>query len=203
MKIKNTEYTSADKPAEEEPRLFIVGQGFNFEGTIKGGGICIVEGVAQGDIEVDDVKINSLAFVSGAIKCNRLDLAGRIEGSVVVREVVVRSGGILQGNLSYSSISIESGGVVDGELSNQESQSAIETPDLLTIKLPVEIITSLEDANEFHIEMEGGALLPAWISLEGGNLILDKFQYEQFIFKNRHLILKILIDGDSYHVRLP
>lgn len=62
--------------------LFVVGRGFHLVGTVRGAGQCIVDGSVDGTVESDTIKVNAGGFVSGELKCNFLEVTGRVQGNI-------------------------------------------------------------------------------------------------------------------------
>ena len=53
-----------------------VGSGFRLVGTISGTGLCVIDGLMEGTLNADMVKINPGATLIGEINCTRLDAGG-------------------------------------------------------------------------------------------------------------------------------
>jgi cytoskeletal protein CcmA (bactofilin family) len=75
-----------------------------------------VEGRIEGDLDCGNLVLGADATVQGMVRADSARIAGGIEGSVAIRQLVVESGARIAGDVDYESISIENGAQIDGRL---------------------------------------------------------------------------------------
>ena len=104
--------------AETEAKKLIVGQGICLSGQITACERLIVEGTMECSLsECRNIEIAESGFFKGQAEVEYADIAGRFEGTLVVRErLFVRSTGRIHGKIHYSQIEIEPGGEISGDV---------------------------------------------------------------------------------------
>lgn len=74
-----------------------------------------VTGNQQGDVEVSgDVRVEASAFLEGNVRAARVDVVGRVRGSIIAGTLTIVSGGEVWGNVLAETIHIEPGGSLRG-----------------------------------------------------------------------------------------
>jgi cytoskeletal protein CcmA (bactofilin family) len=75
-----------------------------------------VEGRVEGDLDCGNLVLGGEASIQGMVRAESARIAGAIEGSVAIRQLVVESSARISGDVDYESISIENGAHIDGRL---------------------------------------------------------------------------------------
>lgn len=119
---------------EQSTDAIVIGNGFVIEGDVRGRGTVLVDGIVKGNITAAVVKISQSGKVFGHVECEQLDAAGRISGTFVSTDLIVRSGAMLTASAEVTSkgfslisgtvnaalkgnqVKIEAGGVFVGSL---------------------------------------------------------------------------------------
>lgn len=70
----------------------VVGYGCTIEGTVHSHGTVLIHGCVKGHIHAHTVVCSQTGEVLGHIACDRLDIAGQLNGSFDVTEAVIREG---------------------------------------------------------------------------------------------------------------
>lgn len=89
------------KQLQDDADFLHIGTNFKVVGTVTGGGLCVVNGVVEGKIESEAVKLNIASSLLGEVDCKRLDLAGAIQGNVHTHDALLRSTAVLIGTIHY------------------------------------------------------------------------------------------------------
>lgn len=182
--------------------IFVVGRGFHLVGTVRGSGMCVVDGSVDGSLEAEDIKINAAGFVSGDLKCNRLDVAGRISGTIEAQDVILRGRASVEGKVSYTTIAMESGAVVDGELRCTKIKPTHHEP-LYFFKLPDNIRTLISQAGSVELKLGDGTPLPGWISLQDTGVSIDRSKFQEHLKAGGTPDLALRVDGQEFVVNIP
>lgn len=115
------------KPAEQAPRPTPVAKSANSSGSFSviGGDVTItgnisastelhVDGTIEGDITCSSLVQGESSSVHGAIKAENARLAGKVDGSIDARELVILRTATITGDVHYDALTIEQGAAVDG-----------------------------------------------------------------------------------------
>lgn len=115
------------KPVEPTPRPTPVAKTSNSSGSFSviGGDVTItgnvsastelhVDGTIDGDISCSSLVQGESSTVNGAIKAENARLAGKVEGSIDARELVILRTATISGDVHYDALTIEQGASVDG-----------------------------------------------------------------------------------------
>jgi cytoskeletal protein CcmA (bactofilin family) len=90
-----------------------------------------IDGRVEGDIACTALVQGEGSEVVGAITAESARIAGRIEGSVTAREVVILKSARIRGDIVYDALTIEQGAQLDGRLTPRtaHSQTIARAPD--------------------------------------------------------------------------
>ncbi|MDB5678724.1 polymer-forming cytoskeletal protein [Sphingomonas bacterium] len=83
-----------------------------------------VEGRVEGDLDCGNLVLGGEASVQGMVRAESARIAGAIEGSVAIRQLVVEASARISGDVDYESISIENGAQIDGRLRHTSNLKA-------------------------------------------------------------------------------
>lgn len=93
-----------------------------------------VDGKIDGDISCSSLVQGPESVVSGAITAETARLAGKVEGSINARELVIEASAHISGDIAYETLSIEQGGHVDGQFRHKSNQVAAKTAPTKALK---------------------------------------------------------------------
>lgn len=114
----------------EEKNSHFLGNGLRFVGSVRGTGDLVCHGEVEGDIELDGVvQIGPDAKVRGGVKAREADIAGCVEGDVVIQgRVTLRASCNLKGDVTTGQLVVEPGAVLQGQLRivAEQSEPALE-----------------------------------------------------------------------------
>jgi cytoskeletal protein CcmA (bactofilin family) len=109
----------------------VIGADMVVTGNIRASADLHVEGRVDGDLDCGNLVLGADALVKGQVRAESARIAGSIEGSVAIRQLVVESGARITGDVEYETISIENGAHIDGRLKHGTVQAAaVVTPAL-------------------------------------------------------------------------
>lgn len=100
----------------------LIGADLVVTGNIEGPGTIEVQGRVEGDIACAALVQGEASWIAGAIRCDSATLAGRVEGQVEVRMLVIASSARITGDVSYENLSVAQGGVIDGRFMAASAQ---------------------------------------------------------------------------------
>ena len=96
--------------------LSIIGEGIELSGEINTEGNIHIDGSMSGIIRASEVVIGPNGEFEGEIIADILIINGTIKGKFTIKNLHVRTGGLLQGRAKYEILVVESGGRIQGEL---------------------------------------------------------------------------------------
>lgn len=101
----------------------VLGGDTTISGNIKADTDLHVDGRIEGDIACTALVQGEGSVVVGAITAESARIAGRVEGSVTAREVVILKSARIRGDIVYDALTIEQGAQLDGRLTPRTTQS--------------------------------------------------------------------------------
>ena len=113
MFLKNSNLFSDSK---KNNSLSIIGEGIELSGEINTEGNIHIDGSMSGLIKANEVVIGPSGNFDGEIIADILIINGTIKGKFAIKNLHVRSEGLLQGRAKYEVLVVESGGRIQGEL---------------------------------------------------------------------------------------
>ncbi|WP_432408833.1 bactofilin family protein [Wukongibacter sp. M2B1] len=95
----------------------LVGNNAHFDGSLKTSGLLRIDGVFNGDIEVDgDIVVGEDGKIVGNVKTSNIEISGLVEGNVTAsNQLKISSTGKLFGDIEVSSFIVEEKGIFDGK----------------------------------------------------------------------------------------
>jgi cytoskeletal protein CcmA (bactofilin family) len=104
------------KPGEELHRM-VVGKEIKLSGTISACDQLLVEGTIEADLkDCDDLNIAEAGLFKGTATIGEADIRGRFEGTLTVRDLIIRSTARVTGQIRYAHLQIERGGQISGDI---------------------------------------------------------------------------------------
>ncbi|KTR82758.1 polymer-forming cytoskeletal protein [uncultured Novosphingobium sp.] len=98
-----------------------------------------VEGRVEGDITCTALIQGEGSEVIGAIMAESARIAGRIDGSVTAREVVIMKSARIRGDIIYDALTIEQGAQLDGRLTPRSGQAQPVSRPAAVVEQPSEL----------------------------------------------------------------
>lgn len=101
----------------EEPHRMVVGREIKLSGSISACDQLLVEGTIEADLkDCDDLGIAESGLFKGTATIGEADIRGRFEGTLTVRDLIIRSTAKVSGKIRYAHLQIERGGQISGDV---------------------------------------------------------------------------------------
>ncbi len=133
---RKDELTPSMEPMPSTSRVTsIIGEGTSWKGEISGSGGIRIEGLYEGEIDLDGMIIVDLKgrVESDLIKADTVIVAGAVRSNIHAKKVEIRSTGRVWGDVTTIKFSTEEGAYLRGKIQMEEEEipegSAEESPD--------------------------------------------------------------------------
>lgn len=144
-------------PSLPKPRdSTVIAKGVTLTGAIHGKGVVEVEGVVEGEIELNgSVIVTPTGLITGPVKADVIRVAGRIEGCVSSRDHMrLEKTGSVEGDVTTASLVVEDGGQLNGRTTMLRKE-----PEEIPLSRPASDLDDLEFGPNYKIgEEEDSAL---------------------------------------------
>ena len=96
--------------------LTIIGKDTRITGTLHSSGPIRIDGHVEGEVNIDgDIIIGREAVLEAKIKCNHIQVAGKIIGNVeATGKLEILSSGIIEGDVNVHTMQVEDGAILRG-----------------------------------------------------------------------------------------
>jgi len=123
--IKRNPTPNSSTVTPESGVFNILGQGTKIVGEIISNGDIRIDGNLKGNITTKGkLVIGNTGIVIGNISCKNSDISGKVEGKVIVEELLaLKSTSEVQGDIVTSKLSIEPGALLNGTCNMNRSSS--------------------------------------------------------------------------------
>ena len=110
-----TTATANRSATDDGPTDFVIGRGTRLKGEIEAGGDVIVEGEVEASIHAATMRIAAGGSVTGDVEAPNVEVRGRFEGTLNVRECLTVSGdGHVSGTVRYGELKVDRGARITG-----------------------------------------------------------------------------------------
>jgi len=106
----------------------VIGADLVITGNVRATADLHIEGRIEGDLDCGNLVVGAEAVIQGQVRADSARIAGRIEGTVSIRQLTVESGARITGDVEYETISLETGAHVDGRLKHFSAKAATAAP---------------------------------------------------------------------------
>jgi cytoskeletal protein CcmA (bactofilin family) len=107
--------------ADNRSTFSVIGSDVTVTGDIDASVDLHVDGRIEGDIRCATLVQASNSTVKGAISAEQARIAGRVEGSITAKELIVEATAKVIGDVTYEKLSIETGGHVEGSFRHKSA----------------------------------------------------------------------------------
>jgi cytoskeletal protein CcmA (bactofilin family) len=120
---------SAKVDRKPEPNTLYIGEGVTIKGAVVVCGTVAVDGVLEGDIEVENLLVHKTGMVIGRVRVTRnAEIAGKVLEKIEVKGLLVlRAGGRVEGNTSFGTLTMERGASITGEVSSVDYRANLQS----------------------------------------------------------------------------
>ncbi len=129
-KSAETELTAAPiaRPANRSSMMAsgstfsVIGADVTIRGDVSATADLHIDGTIDGDIKCASLVQGETSSISGAVIAESARLAGKVTGSIAVRELVILRTARIEGDVHYDALTIEQGAEVDGRFAPNARQ---------------------------------------------------------------------------------
>lgn len=80
-----------------------------------------IDGKIEGDLKCANLVQGEASEIKGAVIAESAKLAGRVEGSIEAKTLVIHASARITGDVTYENVTIEQGAHVDGKLTHRRA----------------------------------------------------------------------------------
>ena len=102
----------------------VLGGDLRITGDIQASADLHVDGAVEGDIACAHLVQGEASTITGNVTAQNARLAGTVQGSITVRELVILRTARIVGDVHYDALTIEQGAQVEGRFSHREAPAA-------------------------------------------------------------------------------
>ena len=102
----------------------VLGPDVVITGNVRASADLHIEGQIDGDLDCGNLVLGPEAVVKGQVRAESARIAGTIEGSVAIRQLVVESGARITGDVEYENVTLENGAHIDGRMKHSTLKAA-------------------------------------------------------------------------------
>ena len=106
----------------------VLGADVTISGNISASTELHIDGTVEGDIDCASLVQGEASTITGAVRAESARLAGRIDGSIHARELVILRSATINGDVHYEALTVEQGASVEGRFAPREAASAAPAP---------------------------------------------------------------------------
>ncbi len=106
----------------------VIGSDVSIKGNVSASADLHVDGSVEGDIKCTSLVQGESSLVTGGIAAESARLAGRVAGSINVRELVILKSAQIEGDVHYDALTIEQGAQVDGRFAPNDRRRSDAKP---------------------------------------------------------------------------
>lgn len=111
---------------DSTPITTVLGNDIVVKGDIDGNETIRIDGKVEGDISVTKgIIIGENGKIEGNLKSDYIIAYGSVNGSILSKELIIKSSGVIHGDITTDSIEIEMGGRYNGKLTMQTEQAKL------------------------------------------------------------------------------
>jgi len=155
--FNNSQKQTEERHAATEQKISIIASGMMMEGTVESQGDIRVEGKIKGTLICKaKLVIGASGVVEGNIDALNANIAGQIEGSVLVRDVLqVQETARINGDVCTEKMNMQTGGLVTGQI-----KMGKEAKEILQTKVPSKAPASSNGAAQAPAKETSAAVAP-------------------------------------------
>jgi cytoskeletal protein CcmA (bactofilin family) len=102
----------------------VIGADVTIKGDLAASADLHVDGAVEGDIACASLVQGESSRIEGAIEAQTARLAGRVKGTINVRELVILRSAVIEGDVHYDALTIEQGAQVEGRFAHDAAKPA-------------------------------------------------------------------------------
>ena len=112
------------RPVASSATFSVIGADVVIKGDISATADLHVDGTVEGDIACASLVQGESSRIEGSIEAATARLAGRVRGTINVRELVILRSAVIEGDVRYDALTIEQGAQVEGRFAHDVAKAA-------------------------------------------------------------------------------
>ncbi|RGP41850.1 hypothetical protein BPTFM16_02159 [Altererythrobacter insulae] len=96
----------------------VIGSDVKIKGDVEASADLHIDGAVEGDIKCSSLVQGETSHITGGVVAETARLAGKVNGSIRARELVVLRSAQIHGDVQYEALTIEQGAQVDGRFAH-------------------------------------------------------------------------------------
>ncbi len=110
-----------DGHARGRAAFSVIGADIVITGNVRSSAELHLEGRIDGDVDCGSLTQGAESRIAGSVTAQSARIAGAVEGTVRIRQLVVERTARITGDVEYENITIETGGHIDGRLKHMNA----------------------------------------------------------------------------------
>ena len=115
--------TPVSKNGSSSGSFSVLGADVTITGNISASTELHIDGTVEGDIECASLVQGEGSQITGEIQAESARLAGRVDGSIHARELVILRSATINGDVHYEALTVEQGAAVQGRFAPRDAES--------------------------------------------------------------------------------
>ena len=112
------------RPSGASGSFSVIGSDVTIRGDIDASTELHVDGTIEGDITCASLVQGETSTIKGGVRAESARLAGKVDGSIDARELVILRSATITGDVHYDALTIEQGAAVDGRFAPRSNGKA-------------------------------------------------------------------------------
>jgi cytoskeletal protein CcmA (bactofilin family) len=112
------------RPVANSSTFSVIGADVVIKGDITATADLHVDGTVEGDIACASLVQGESSRIDGSLEAGTARLAGRVRGTINVRELVILRSAVIEGDVHYDALTIEQGAQVEGRFAHAAKPAA-------------------------------------------------------------------------------
>jgi cytoskeletal protein CcmA (bactofilin family) len=114
----------APRPVASSSTFSVIGADVTIRGDLSASADLHVDGTVEGDIACASLVQGESSRIEGAVEAQTARFAGRVKGTINVRELVILRSAVIEGDVQYDALTIEQGAQVEGRFAHAAAKPA-------------------------------------------------------------------------------
>jgi len=114
----------ASRPVASGSTFSVIGADVTIRGDLSASADLHVDGTVEGDIACASLVQGESSRIEGAVEAQTARFAGRVKGTINVRELVILRSAVIEGDVQYDALTIEQGAQVEGRFAHAAAKPA-------------------------------------------------------------------------------
>lgn len=104
----------------------VIGSDITIKGDVSATADLHIDGRVEGDIQCSSLVQGEASIIQGKIEAESARLAGKVQGSISARELVVLRTARIEGDVHYEALTVEQGALVQGHFGTRRKEAPVQ-----------------------------------------------------------------------------